>query len=770
MPESAWDALSAVLHDGRAKDAAFLLGLAWWLFAMTVISVGTITTFVRFWAADHATAVARSRQASAAVSASASSYALANPPPGAAAAAALPTPAAVAARLRHADGAASSDPLLPDRARSRSSSLAAAGVEERGDCAVWPGVTILRPLKGVDCNLRTNLAASFLQEYPTDKLEIIFCVASAADPAIELVQELMLEHSEFNVKLVVGELMVGENPKINNLIRGYDQATHDIVWICDSNVWVSPPTLRHSIAALTDPSGARRGPWPLCNRHARVGMVHHLPVAEAPTSLGADLEWFFLNAVHAKMYVGLNWLSVSSCIIGKSTLFRRSDLAKAGGLRAFGQYMAEDNMMGTALWNQGLAHVMTTDRARQALGTITTRDFYGRRIRWGRIRKYTVLLATVVEPLSESLAMAAIFAMLVRHAAARMHWFWMPSAGTLFAIHTLAWLVVDYFLAKKLVAPAPPLPWYRFAATWLAREVTALPLYFWAMAGACVAWRDATYQLLPGGTVRRIGGTVSGAHPPASPPPAAPITTSPTATKDPKLAGIHAPVPAPLVLATATVANTPAAPSSPTLQDASSVSPAPSSRRTGSVSSLTSAVASGSDSASSSSGSSSARMRRAPSHRKVDSGVAHDGGGSSKAKTTGTTTKRRARTYVTALPSTDGGTATTATRARTARAVKKDVPLPPSPFSPGLLPDVAADHVVNGGEVGLDLRSVMARTAAPRPAHAVGKTRSAGARTRPNTATRSAAAVVVAAAAAAGPDLVVDVTARRATVAAVAGV
>ncbi|KNE61851.1 hypothetical protein, variant [Allomyces macrogynus ATCC 38327] len=770
MPESVWDALSAVLHDGRAKDAAFVLGLAWWLFAMTVISVGTITTFVRFWAADHATAVARSRQASAAVSASASSYALSNPPP---APAALPTPAAVAARLRHADGAASSDPLLPDRARSRSSSLAAAGgVEERGDCAVWPGVTILRPLKGVDCNLRTNLAASFMQEYPTDKLEIIFCVANAADPAIELVQELMLEHSEFNAKLVVGELMVGENPKINNLIRGYDKATHDIVWICDSNVWVSPPTLRHSIEALTNPAGARRGPWPLCNRHARVGMVHHLPVAEAPTSLGADLEWFFLNAVHAKMYVGLNWLSVSSCIIGKSTLFRRSDLATAGGLRAFGQFMAEDNMMGTALWNRGLAHVMTTDRARQALGTITTRDFYGRRIRWGRIRKYTVLLATVVEPLSESLAMAAIFAMLVRHAAARMHCLWIPSAGTLFAIHTLAWLVVDYLLAKKLVAPAPALPWYRFAATWLAREVTALPLYLWAMAGACVAWRDATYQLLPGGTVRRIGGTaVSGAHPPASPPPATPITNSPTATKDPKLVGMHAPVPSPLVLATATVSpSTPAAPSSPTLQDASSVSPAPSSRRTGSVSSLTSAVASGSDSASSSSGSFSARMRRAPSHRKVDSGVAHDDGGP-KAKATGATTKRRARTYVTVLPAGDAATTTTTTTARTrsARATKKDVPLPPSPFSPGLLPDVAADHVVNGGEVGLDLRSVMARTAAPRPAHAVGKTRSAGARTRPSAATRSAA-VVVAATAAAGPDLAVDVTARRATVAAVAGV
>ncbi|KAJ3370675.1 hypothetical protein GGF31_003989 [Allomyces arbusculus] len=770
MPESVWDALSAVLHDGRAKDAAFLLGLAWWLFAMTVISVGTITTFVRFWAADHATAVARSRQASAAVSASASSYALANPPT-----AALPTPAAVTARLRQADGAASSDPLLPDRARTRSSSLAAAGVEERGDCAVWPGVTILRPLKGVDCNLRTNLAASFMQEYPTDKLEIIFCVASAADPAIELVQELMLEHSEFNVKLVVGELIVGENPKINNLIRGYDQATHDIVWICDSNVWVSPPTLRHSIEALTNPAGARRGPWPLCNRHARVGMVHHLPVAEAPTSLGADLEWFFLNAVHAKMYVGLNWLSVSSCIIGKSTLFRRSDLAKAGGLRAFGKYMAEDNMMGTALWNQGLAHVMTTDRARQALGTITTRDFYGRRIRWGRIRKYTVLLATVVEPLSESLAMGAIFAMLVRYAATRMHWLWMPSAGALFAIHTLTWLIADYLLAKKLVAPAPPLPWYRFAATWLAREFTALPLYFWAMAGACVAWRDATYQLLPGGTVRRICEAGSGSHPPASPPPAAPITTSPNATKDPKRVGMHGAVPAPLVLATAAVApSTPAAPSSPTLQDALSVSPAPSSRRTGSVSSLTSAVASGSDSASSSSGRSSARMRRAPSHRKVDSGVAHDdGGSSSRSKITGATNKRRARTYVTALPSTDAATATnttTTSRARTARAAKKDAPLPPSPFSPGLLLDVAADHVVNGRQAGLDLRSVMAQTAAPRPAHAVGKTRSAGARARPSAATRSAAAVVVAAAAAAGPDLVVDVTARRATVAAVAGV
>ncbi|CAJ0760871.1 22383_t:CDS:2, partial [Entrophospora sp. SA101] len=47
-----------------------------------------------------------------------------------------------------------------------------------------PGVSIIRPLKGIDCNLYDNLLSTFLQDY--SNFEILFSVATENDPSIEV--------------------------------------------------------------------------------------------------------------------------------------------------------------------------------------------------------------------------------------------------------------------------------------------------------------------------------------------------------------------------------------------------------------------------------------------------------------------------------------------------------------------------------------------------------------------------------------------------------
>jgi len=65
-----------------------------------------------------------------------------------------------------------------------------------------PGVTIIRPLKGVDCNLYENLVSSFLQDYPN--FEIIFSVANENDPAIKVAKNLMKRYPKVDAKLIIG--------------------------------------------------------------------------------------------------------------------------------------------------------------------------------------------------------------------------------------------------------------------------------------------------------------------------------------------------------------------------------------------------------------------------------------------------------------------------------------------------------------------------------------------------------------------------------------
>ena len=67
-----------------------------------------------------------------------------------------------------------------------------------------PGVSILRPLKGLDANLYENLESTFTQEYP--KYEILMCVADAQDPALRVARDLLFKYPQVNARVVVGML------------------------------------------------------------------------------------------------------------------------------------------------------------------------------------------------------------------------------------------------------------------------------------------------------------------------------------------------------------------------------------------------------------------------------------------------------------------------------------------------------------------------------------------------------------------------------------
>jgi ceramide glucosyltransferase len=65
-----------------------------------------------------------------------------------------------------------------------------------------PGVSILRPLKGLDTNLYENLESTFTQQYPN--YEILFSVADEDDQALPVVRDLLAKYRHFNAKVVIG--------------------------------------------------------------------------------------------------------------------------------------------------------------------------------------------------------------------------------------------------------------------------------------------------------------------------------------------------------------------------------------------------------------------------------------------------------------------------------------------------------------------------------------------------------------------------------------
>src|SRR5690242_5415476 len=78
-----------------------------------------------------------------------------------------------------------------------------------------PGVTILKPLCGVEPDLEENLASFCMQAYP-GPVQVVLGVSTAADPAAAVARRLIATFPDVDIDLVVGTQTHGANRKVSN--------------------------------------------------------------------------------------------------------------------------------------------------------------------------------------------------------------------------------------------------------------------------------------------------------------------------------------------------------------------------------------------------------------------------------------------------------------------------------------------------------------------------------------------------------------------------
>jgi hypothetical protein len=184
-------------------------------------------------------------------------------------------------------------------------------------------VSIVRPVCGVDNFARETLGSSFGLDYPD--YEILFCVARGDDPVVALIDELIAAHPQQPARLLIGDDRVGPNPKLNNVVKGFDAARGRWQIMADSNVLMPRDYIQRLLARWRPNSGC----------------VVSVPIGSRPANFWAELECAFLNTFQAR------WEYVSDTFgfgfaQGKNMLFRRDILEEIGGVRALGEDVAED--------------------------------------------------------------------------------------------------------------------------------------------------------------------------------------------------------------------------------------------------------------------------------------------------------------------------------------------------------------------------------------------------------------------------------------------
>ena len=237
----------------------------------------------------------------------------------------------------------------------------------------YPPVTLVRPLCGIDNYAADTLSSTFGLDYP--RYEILFCVASAKDPVVPLVEALIAEHAAANTRLLIGDERLSSNPKLNNVLKGWRAAAHDWIVIADSNVLMPTDYIQLLFAS-----------W-----RADTGLVASPPIGCRPEGFWAELECAFLNTYQARWQYAADSIGFGFAQ-GKTMLWRRADLDHAGGIPALAKEVAEDAAATKVVRGAGLKVRLVDRPFAQPLGRRSAADVWHRQLRWARLRRASFLL------------------------------------------------------------------------------------------------------------------------------------------------------------------------------------------------------------------------------------------------------------------------------------------------------------------------------------------------------------------------------------------
>lgn len=454
------------------------------------------------------------------------------------------------------------------------------------------------------------MAATFQQTYPKSKLKICFCVSSRSDPALPILERLLRDFPGFDASIYIEEedplLMenndaLGPNPKIRNMSRAYREAKGDIVWVLDCNVWVGEGVCGRMVDLLCGYGGKTKYKFvhqtPLVidmdghdvsfeQRKQLLGEEQsaNCDIAASTSSDprnysrsrfrklmqrgGGRMEEAFMSSSHAKFYIAINTVAIAPCAVGKSTIFRRSQLNyvtstnpdRTPGLDFFSDNICEDHLIGDALWKKpqpseektyqpapgeriekwGKHAMLFGDLCFQPMSHTSVRSYFDRRVRWLRVRKFTVTLATFVEPGTESIlcSLYGAYAMTTLPFFAKLGisptWssfviVWLCSMSVWCMVDWIQYMLLhsaktveldsntaDFVLPQRssfgetYSSSREPLlgkthrepslldgrrrTFRQFWFAWLAREFSALPIWMWAFyGGVTVEWRGRKF-------------------------------------------------------------------------------------------------------------------------------------------------------------------------------------------------------------------------------------------------------------------------------------
>jgi ceramide glucosyltransferase len=262
----------------------------------------------------------------------------------------------------------------------------------------FPKVSILKPLKGIDDNFKSNLESFFKLNYPN--YEIIFGVHHSNDPAIGIVRKLQSQYKNIKAELVINNFQIGLNPKVNNLYNMYPFANGDYLLISDSNTQVDVDFLNQMIDEFNDNN---------------IGLVTATIRGLGAKTFSSLLENIHLNSFLTPTILAASKLKKISIVVGKAILIPNSLLDKIGGFEVFKEYLAEDYIMGKKVEEMGYKIKTSSVVVNNINQQWSLRKFLNRHSRWAKMRAKIQLSTYFLESFSNPISASCIFGLVLHN-------------------------------------------------------------------------------------------------------------------------------------------------------------------------------------------------------------------------------------------------------------------------------------------------------------------------------------------------------------------
>jgi ceramide glucosyltransferase len=264
------------------------------------------------------------------------------------------------------------------------------------------GVSILKPVKGVDPRMYAGLVSHCTQEY-VGAYELVFGVSSMEDAAVAEIARLRVEYPNVSIRLVECPARLGANGKVSNLAQMLPHARFEHVVVNDSDIRVSPHYLRRVTAPFAE---------------MKVGLVTVPYFGRAEKTVWSKLEAlgistdFMAGVLTAKKLEGGIRFGLGSTLATTKTA-----LASIGGFEALVDRLADDYEMGARVSAAGYRVELVHAVVETTIPAYTLRGFCEHQLRWARSTRdsrrwgYAGLGVTYVLPWALAVVVASGFSL-----------------------------------------------------------------------------------------------------------------------------------------------------------------------------------------------------------------------------------------------------------------------------------------------------------------------------------------------------------------------